>query len=140
MTSSSSATGAEGSSVLDCPEVESALKHSSDFLGEKSFAAYGDAFRACADRLQASGVDLDGYTLTQRVDDLEAAREAPSSAAWLGFNAGEGLVALITTIVGAAVGGNLLLLALDIAWDRQVRDRSVESSAKETLQARPSTG
>jgi hypothetical protein len=106
MTSSSSATGAEGSSVLDCPEVESALKRSSDFLGEKSFAAYGDAFRACADRLQASGVDLDGYTLTQRVDDLEAAREAPSSAAWLGFNASEGLVALITTIVGAAVGGN----------------------------------
>jgi hypothetical protein len=62
--------GADGSSVLDCPEVSSALKHSSDFLAEKSFAAYGDAFRACADRLQADGVDLAGYNVSQRVDDL----------------------------------------------------------------------
>jgi len=68
--------GVEGSSVLDCPEVESALGHSTDFLGEKSFKAYGVAFRACADRLQASGVDLAGYTPQQRVDDLEAARRA----------------------------------------------------------------
>jgi len=37
---------------------------------------------------------------------------------WLGFNATEDLVALLTAIVGAAAGGNLLLLALDIAWDR----------------------
>jgi hypothetical protein len=68
--------GADGSSVLDCPEVESALRHSTDLLGEKSFRAYADAFRTCADRLQDSGVDLDGYTLAQRVDDLEAARVA----------------------------------------------------------------
>jgi hypothetical protein len=43
--------------------------------------------------------------------------------AWLGFHATEGLFALITAIVGAAVGGNLILLALDIAWDWQLRDR-----------------
>ena len=30
--------GVDGSVRLDCPEVESALKHSTDFLGEKSFA------------------------------------------------------------------------------------------------------
>ena len=68
--------GVDGSSVLDCPEVESALKHSTDFLAEKSFHAYGDAFRSCADRLQADGVDLAGYSIAQRVDDLEAARKA----------------------------------------------------------------
>src|SRR5688572_16181080 len=44
--------GVEGSSMLDCPEVESALKHSSDLVGEQSFQAYGDALRACANRLQ----------------------------------------------------------------------------------------
>ena len=38
--------------------------------------AYGDAFRACADRLTDDGVDLAGYSLPQRVDDLEAARKA----------------------------------------------------------------
>jgi hypothetical protein len=60
--------------------------------------------------------------------------------AWLGFNATEGLLALITTIVGAAVGANLTLVALDIAWDQQVRDRFADTTAKETLEARPSTG
>jgi pimeloyl-ACP methyl ester carboxylesterase len=68
--------GVDGSSVLDCPEVESTLKRSTDFLGEKSFRAYGDAFRACADRLRGDGVDLAGYTVAQRADDLEAARVA----------------------------------------------------------------
>src|SRR5215211_1924024 len=42
--------GMDGSSVLDCPEVESALKRSTDLLGEKSFRERGEAFRACADR------------------------------------------------------------------------------------------
>ncbi len=68
--------GMDGSSVLDCPEVESALKRSTDLLGEKSFRERGDAFRACADRLTGDGVDLAGYSLPQRVDDLEAARKA----------------------------------------------------------------
>jgi pimeloyl-ACP methyl ester carboxylesterase len=68
--------GVEGSSVLDCPEVESALKHSTDLVGEKSLRASADAFRSCADRLTDDGVDLAGYSLPQRVDDLEAARTA----------------------------------------------------------------
>jgi pimeloyl-ACP methyl ester carboxylesterase len=68
--------GVDGSSVLDCPEVESALKHSTDLLGQKSLRAYAGAFRSCADRLTDDGVDLAGYTLPQRVDDLEAARVA----------------------------------------------------------------
>jgi hypothetical protein len=63
--------------------------------------------------------------------------------AWLGFNvtsAAFGLFAPLLAIVGAAVGGNLLLLALDIAWDRQVRDRFAAAKANETLEASPSTG
>ena len=68
--------GADGSVRLDCPEVESAVKHSTDLLSEKSFRAYGDAFRTCASRLTADGVDLDGYNVVERVDDLEAARKA----------------------------------------------------------------
>jgi pimeloyl-ACP methyl ester carboxylesterase len=68
--------GMDGSSVLDCPEVESAFKRSTDLLGERSFRERADAFRACADRLSDDGVDLAGYSLPQRVDDLEAARKA----------------------------------------------------------------
>ena len=68
--------GVDGSTVLDCPEVSSALKRSADFLGERSFAAQSRAFEDCASRLRADGVDLAGYSLVQRVDDLEAARRA----------------------------------------------------------------
>ena len=68
--------GVDGSERLDCPEVESAYKHSTDLIGKKASRAVGDALRSCADRLQADGVDLAGYTLAQRVDDLEAARKA----------------------------------------------------------------
>ena len=63
--------------------------------------------------------------------------------AWLGFNvtsAAFGLLAPLLAIFGAAVGGNLLLIALDIARDQQARDRFAESSAGEALDVRPSTG
>jgi pimeloyl-ACP methyl ester carboxylesterase len=68
--------GVDGSVRLDCPEVESALKHSTDFLGEESFGAYADGYRACADRFTDAGIDLAGYGLVQQVDDMEAARVA----------------------------------------------------------------
>lgn len=68
--------GVDGSVRLDCPEVAAALKHATDLLGEASFRAYGDAYRACAKRLAGGGVDLAGYGLPQQVDDLEAARVA----------------------------------------------------------------
>src|SRR6266508_895295 len=68
--------GVDGSARLDCPEVEAALKHSTDFLAEKSFRAYADGFRACAARLTDDGVDLAGYDIPQQVDDLDAARRA----------------------------------------------------------------
>jgi len=57
----------------------------------------------------------------------------------LGFNATEGLFAVVTTIVGAAAGGNLTLLALDIAWDQQVRDRFASPNGKDTMEAHPLT-
>jgi pimeloyl-ACP methyl ester carboxylesterase len=68
--------GIDSSVRLECPEVESALRHSTDFLSEKSLRAYADGYRACAARLTNNGVDLGGYSVPQRVDDLEAARVA----------------------------------------------------------------
>src|SRR5439155_1007734 len=59
-----------------CPEVISAREHARDFLSERSFRADAAAFKACAQRLQHAGVDLGGYTLPERVDDLDAARRA----------------------------------------------------------------
>jgi hypothetical protein len=64
--------------------------------------------------------------------------------AWFGFHATAGLIALVTAIVGATVGAtvgaNLALVALDIAWDRQARDRYAESGAEETAAPGPSVG
>jgi pimeloyl-ACP methyl ester carboxylesterase len=68
--------GVDGSSVLNCPEVSSVLKHSTDFLSTSSLRSYADAFSACAHRLQHHGTDLAGYTLSERADDVEAARVA----------------------------------------------------------------
>jgi pimeloyl-ACP methyl ester carboxylesterase len=69
--------GVDGSAILDCPEVESALKRSEDFLADESLRDYGDAFTECASRLEEDdGFDLAGYTLPERVDDLEDARVA----------------------------------------------------------------
>src|SRR5215208_1096242 len=50
--------GVDGSAVLNCPEVKSALMHSADFLGSKSLDSYANGFRSCATRLQSDGFDL----------------------------------------------------------------------------------
>ena len=68
--------GVDGSAKLDCPEVASARAEARDLLSEKSFRAVEAGYRACAHRLQDDGVDLVGYTLPERVDDLDAARRA----------------------------------------------------------------
>ena len=68
--------GVDGSVRLDCPEVESALKRSTDVLSDEFFRAYGDGHRSCADRLTGDGVDPASYGLVQQIDDLEIARVA----------------------------------------------------------------
>ena len=68
--------GVDGSSRLDCPEVSSSREHSRDLLGERSLRADAAAYRSCADRLRGEGVDLAGYSIPERVDDLELARRA----------------------------------------------------------------
>jgi pimeloyl-ACP methyl ester carboxylesterase len=68
--------GVDGSTRLDCPEVSSAREHSRDLLSQASFRADAAAFKSCAERLRRDGVDLAGYSLPERVDDLELVRRA----------------------------------------------------------------
>jgi len=68
--------GVEGSSTLDCPEVTASREQARGFLTEQAMRADAAAYEDCAERLQDDGVDLAGYTLPQRVDDLDAARKA----------------------------------------------------------------
>ena len=80
------------------------------------------------------------WSAAVKATGLAAAASGALVGAWLGFNAAEGLVAVLATIVGAAAGANLLLLVLDIAWDRQEHDRFADAGADAPLQARPTTG
>jgi pimeloyl-ACP methyl ester carboxylesterase len=68
--------GIDGSSVLDCPETVKALKAADDMLSQSALQGFHDSIAVCAERLQSEGVDLAGYTLFERVDDMEAARTA----------------------------------------------------------------
>ena len=73
--------GADGSVILDCPEVKKAMKGlGKDLLSKESVINLGKAFQKSFERLQAEGVDLDCYTMVDVVQDMEAARKA------LGYN------------------------------------------------------
>jgi len=68
--------GVDGSTVLDCPEVAAAFKGNDDLLGEESLKTIGRAWNASAERLTAQGIDLDGYTMIECIEDNEAVRKA----------------------------------------------------------------
>jgi uncharacterized membrane protein YdfJ with MMPL/SSD domain/pimeloyl-ACP methyl ester carboxylesterase len=86
-------------------------------------------YLAWVDRSRSAGVRTIGFL---------AATAGALVGASLALHAATGLLAVITTIVGAAVGGNLAVLALDISMGQPVRERS--PGARETLEVRPSTG
>ena len=84
-------------------------------------------------------VNRDWSLMTKGVG-LAAAAGGALLGAWLGYNAtGVGL-SILTAIVGAAAGANLLLLALEIVWDRQRHDRFVATGPRVTWGTRPSGG
>lgn len=67
--------GVDGSVVLNCPEIETALTATGgNLLGAFSKRQFTDSASACAKRLTAEGIDLAGYTMTAVVDDLEEVR------------------------------------------------------------------
>lgn len=67
--------GVDGIPKLDCPEVERAITGTGgDLLSPESLDRMGAAVQACAQRLQAVGIDLAGYTIPAVVEDIEAAR------------------------------------------------------------------
>ena len=66
-----------------------------------------------------------------RIIGLAAAVDGALVGGWLGFHSTEGFVALITTIVGATIGANLLILALDMTSASQPTGRVVEGNRSE---------
>ena len=66
--------GFDGGAYLSCPEVDDAV--GPGLLSQKAMDLIADGYRRCAERLQQTGVDTDGYTVLEVVDDMEAARQA----------------------------------------------------------------
>jgi len=66
--------GVDGSSVLNCPEVKEALMEEENPLSKESLLRIGKAWEASAARFKSQGTDLDGYTIPQSIEDMEAAR------------------------------------------------------------------
>jgi pimeloyl-ACP methyl ester carboxylesterase len=67
--------GVDSAPELQCPEfIQAAKGLGDDLLSKESIANMGDAFTRCAARLQTEGADLDGYTILEQIEDLEAAR------------------------------------------------------------------
>lgn len=68
--------GVDGSSVLNCPEVSQAMAKDGDPLGEASMITLAAAWKKAALRLREQGVDLDGYTMLETIEDNESVRKA----------------------------------------------------------------
>jgi pimeloyl-ACP methyl ester carboxylesterase len=69
--------GAEGSTVLNCPEVSEALRGlDDDILGSRAHAALSDAMSSSAKRFYNDGIDLRGYTVEEVAEDLDAMHSA----------------------------------------------------------------
>jgi len=67
--------GVDGTAYLACPEVTESFGSGLPMMSRDGMAVQRTAYAACAKRLTAEGVDLDGYTLLEVVDDVEAARQ-----------------------------------------------------------------
>jgi pimeloyl-ACP methyl ester carboxylesterase len=69
--------GVDGQVPLECPEVSQAISRApGTVLSPESIAAYAAGTAQCAERLESEGIDLAGYTITETIDDVEAARKA----------------------------------------------------------------
>lgn len=67
--------GADGSVVLDCPEID-ALVTAPGLLSPANLKALGAASAACMTRLQGEGYDLSRYSMLDAIADHEAAAAA----------------------------------------------------------------
>jgi len=69
--------GVDGSSVLDCPEVVEALKNcGDDLLSEESLKNIANEWKTSTDHFKSQGIDINGYTIPEVIEDLEVVRKA----------------------------------------------------------------
>ncbi|TKJ47252.1 hypothetical protein CEE34_04685 [Candidatus Aerophobetes bacterium Ae_b3a] len=65
----------DGSVSLNLPEVVEALQVEKNPLSSENLEKLGKAYYAAFQRFTKEGVDIDGYTMVEVIDDMEAARK-----------------------------------------------------------------
>lgn len=68
--------GVDGSSILNCPEVKEAMKGEGDLFSPNSMKKIAAAWQASAQRLSDEGVDINGYTILDVIQDNELVKTA----------------------------------------------------------------
>jgi pimeloyl-ACP methyl ester carboxylesterase len=127
--------GVDGSVVLDCPEISEAVRYVRDQLSDQALESYTAAGASCARRLQAEGVDLAGYTLTETIDDNEDARVALGyeRISLLGGSYGTRLEMIYEWMYPDSLH-RVVMLAVNppghFVWDVEVIDEQIEDYAR----------
>jgi len=127
--------GVDGSVVLDCPEISDAVRTARGVLSEKSLESYTSAGTSCAGRLQAQGVDLAGYSLTETIDDNQDARVALGYERinLLGGSYGTRLEMIYAWMYPGSLH-RVVMLAVNppghLVWDAEVIDAQIEDYAR----------
>ncbi|TKJ45609.1 hypothetical protein CEE35_03390 [Candidatus Aerophobetes bacterium Ae_b3b] len=67
--------GVDGSISLNLPEVAEAVQVEKNPLSSENLEKLGKAYLTAFQRLKREGVDIDGYTMVEVIDDMEAARK-----------------------------------------------------------------
>lgn len=69
--------GVDSDIQLNCPEVAEAIDNApGGFISEIALDAYAEGSKLCVERLTSEGVDLEGYSMHQTIEDMEEARKA----------------------------------------------------------------
>jgi pimeloyl-ACP methyl ester carboxylesterase len=127
--------GVDGSVVLDCPEISEAIRKTRALLSDKALESYTAAGARCAERLQAKGVDLAGYSLSETVDDNEGARLALGyeRVNLLGESYGTRLAMIYQWIYPDSLH-RVVMLAVNppghLVWDAEVIDEQIKEYAR----------
>lgn len=68
--------GADGSAVLDFPEISEAIKSlEGDILNTSNLKKIGNVWKDILIKMKKSGIDIQGYTITETIADIDKIRE-----------------------------------------------------------------
>ena len=123
--------GVDGPVSLDCAEVAETLKDSDDVLDPQTLDNVGEAFLECLDRLEDSGVDIEGYSILEVVHDIELARKSLGydKILILAESFGTRLAQLYTTVYPENVTRVVMIGAQPpggMVWDPDQSDAMIE--------------